>query len=157
MRVVLFVPVLAVLLACGDDAPVAPVVPPSDEESATQLAINEGYDHTRNGAHLILAYIPETNAFVGTVENTTSSILRQVRVEVHLSNGVELGPTTPVDMQPGEVIDIMLEATSEPFTTWSAHPEVGTSSGSGGEGGSEGSEGGGETEGEHSNEGGDSD
>ena len=38
------------------------------------------------------------------MENTTNSILNRVRVEIHLSNGVELGPTTPVDMAPGQAV-----------------------------------------------------
>ncbi len=79
----------------------------------------------RAGARLILAYDAETNTFTGSVQNTTDATLRQVRVEVHLSNGTELGPTTPVDLAPGQVVDITLPATDAPFTTWSAHPEVG--------------------------------
>ena len=48
----------------------------------------------RNGARLILSYDAASNSFKGTVENTTSNVLTRVRVEVHLSNGAELGPTT---------------------------------------------------------------
>ena len=59
---------------------------------------------------------------------------------MHLSNGVELGPTTPTDMAPGEVLAIDLPATQESFTGWTAHAEVG-----GGDGGSE-------SGGEHSGE-----
>ena len=99
----------------------------SDEESAQQFGLEDTYDHIRVGARLILTYDAEVNAFTGTVENTTSATLLQVRVEVHLSNGTELGPTPPVDLAPGETIPITLEATSDPFDTWSAHPEVGGS------------------------------
>jgi hypothetical protein len=66
-----------------------------------------------------------------TVENTTSITLPQVRVEVHLSNGIELGPTTPVDLAPGQKINITLPASSSSFVTWSAHPEVVGSNGNG--------------------------
>ena len=59
------------------------------------------------------------------MENITDEILEQVRVEVHLSNGVELGPTTPVDLEPGESIKIILAATTSNFDGWTAHPEVG--------------------------------
>ncbi len=96
-----------------------------DEESNTQFALGDKYDEVRAGARLALAYDTDANAFVGTVENTTSTTLNRVRVEVHLSNGTELGPTTPVDLGPGESAVIDLPATEEPFTTWSAHPEVG--------------------------------
>lgn len=111
----------------------------SDEESAVQLALTDTYDNVRNGAHLILSYDEATNAFTGTVKNTTGAILPQVRVEVHLSNGVELGPTPPVDLAPSEEIPITLMAEGGPFDTWTAHPEVG---GSGTEGGGEHGEGG---------------
>ncbi len=114
--------------------------PITDEESTVQLTLDDEYNEIRNGAHLIMSYDAATNSFVGTVENTTSATLTQVRVEVHLSNGVELGPTTPVDLAHGEKTDVSLTATSTNFDMWTAHPEVGPSSGSGGEG----AEGGGE-------------
>ena len=66
-----------------------------DEESNVELTLTDTYDKVRNGARLILNYEAQSNAFKGTVENTTNETLKQVRVEVHLSNGKELGPTTP--------------------------------------------------------------
>ena len=42
--------------------------------------------------------------FSGTVRNTTSQIVRDVRVEIHLSNGVELGPTPRVNPGGGETV-----------------------------------------------------
>ena len=93
------------------------------EESGTQLTLSDTYDEVRAGARLVLSY--DADAFTGTVENTTDATLKQVRVEVHLSNGTELGPTTPVDHTPGQVADITQPATAEQFTSWSAHPEVG--------------------------------
>ena len=96
-----------------------------DEESGTQFALSDTFDEVRAGARLILSYDATANAFIGTVENTTSITLSQVRVEVHLSNGTELGPTTPIDLDAGPSVDITLPATSQPFTSWSAHPEVG--------------------------------
>ena len=96
-----------------------------DEESGAQYALSETYDQVRAGARLILSYDSAANAFTGTVQNTTGATLNRVRVEVHLSNGIELGPTTPVDIAPGQVVDVTLPASSQPFSTWSAHPEVG--------------------------------
>ena len=95
------------------------------EESADQYSPNETYDQTRAGARLIISYDASANAFTGTVENTTADTLNRVRVEVHLSNGTELGPTTPVDLAPGQSVDVALPASDEPFETWGAHPEVG--------------------------------
>ena len=95
------------------------------EESGTQYALGETYDETRAGARLIISYDANANAFIGTVENTTGGTLNRVRVEVHLSNGIELGPTTPIDLAPGQTADVALPASDEPFETWGAHPEVG--------------------------------
>ena len=95
------------------------------EESGTQFGLNETFDEVRAGARLVLSYDPDANTFIGTVENTTGAALSRVRVEVHLSNGTELGPTTPIDLEPGQVVDVNLPATNRPFTSWSAHPEVG--------------------------------
>ena len=120
----------------------------SEEGSGANLALDETFDAMRGGARLILAYDAASKAFTGTVANTTDAILRQVRIEVHLSNGVELGPTTPVDLQPSQVLAVELPATAAPFTGWIAHAEVGSGGEAGGEhgSGSQGGEGGG---GEH--------
>jgi hypothetical protein len=68
------------------------------EESGVELARTETYDEVRNGVRLILAFDVATNSFEGRVVNTTERTLRRVRVEVHLSNGKELGPTTAGDL-----------------------------------------------------------
>ncbi|UCG49270.1 MAG: hypothetical protein JSU94_05695 [Phycisphaerales bacterium] len=96
------------------------------EESGTQLGLNDIYDKIRNGVRLTIAYDAQSNSFNGTVQNTTNKTLQRVRVEVHLSNGKELGPTTPADLAPGERADVKLTATSKNFNGWTAHPEVGT-------------------------------
>jgi hypothetical protein len=80
------------------------------EESGTQYAKDETLDDTFNGARLIMSYDDGTNLFTGTVENVTEDPLCYVRVEVHLSNGVELGPTDEVDLDPGTIIDVELDA-----------------------------------------------
>ena len=124
----------------------------SEEGSANMLAPDETFDAVRGGARLVLSYDAPSNSFKGTVENTTNGVLSQVRIEVHLSNGVELGPTTPRDMAPGEVVSISMPATAASFTGWVAHAEVGSGSegsGSGGESGGEHGGSGGESGGEH--------
>lgn len=103
------------------------------EESTLQLTLTDTYNNIRGGAHLILSYDEASNSFKGTVKNTTNAILSQVRVEVHLSNGQELGPTTPTDLDPGQQIPVVLAAQGPPFDKWTAHPEVGPMT-SGGEG-----------------------
>ncbi|MCY4518389.1 MAG: FxLYD domain-containing protein [Acidimicrobiaceae bacterium] len=100
--------------------------------SVVALAPDETYDETRNGARLILSYDAAANAFTGNVENTTDRVLTRVRVEIHLSNGTELGPTTPTDLAPGQVLEIRLPSTASSFTSWTTHAEIGS-----GEGGDE--------------------
>ena len=121
------------------------------------LALDETLEMTRSGARLILGYDAASNSFEGTVENTTSGVLDRVRVEVHLSNGTELGPTNPTDLAPGEALTISMLATEESFTGWTAHAEIGGGGEPGGEHGagedsggehSSGSESGGEHGGE---------
>ena len=112
---------------------------------AQQLAPDQSYDQTRNGARLIMSYSSSQDAFYGTVENTTNQTLTRVRVEIHLTDQsgaiiAELGPTTPTDLAPGGTLFINLPVGGQAFAGWSPHAEVG--SGEGGEGG--GSEGGGE-------------
>ena len=107
-----------------------------EEAGANMLAPDETFDMVRGGARLIMSYDAPSNSFKGTVENTTGNVLRQVRIEVHLSNGVELGPTTPIDMAPGEVRTVDMAATAAAFTGWTPHAEVG--SGEGGQAGGEG-------------------
>ncbi|MCY3912126.1 MAG: hypothetical protein OXG43_02635 [Chloroflexi bacterium] len=115
---------------------------------ANTLAPNETFDQVRGGAQLILSYDAASNTFKGTVENTTASVLTRVRIEVHLSNGTELGPTTPIDLAPGQVATVNLPSTPQSFTGWIAHAEVGSGSEGGQSGGGE-HGGGGESGGEH--------
>lgn len=97
----------------------------SGEESGTEYALDETYDVVRKGVRLVIAYDAEDNSFTGTVENTTSQTLNSVRVEVHLSNGVELGPTTPGDLVPSQQRAVTLKANDTSFDGWTPHAEVG--------------------------------
>ena len=130
-----------------------------EEGSANMLAPDETFDAFRGGTRLVLSYDAASNSFKGTVENTTNGVLDRVRIEVHLSNGSELGPTPPVNLAPGEVMAVTLPSTQASFTGWVAHAEVGggsEGSQSGGEGGGEHGSSGGESGGEHGGSGGES-
>ena len=118
---------------------------------AQQLAPDERYDQTRNGARLIMSYSLSQDAFYGIVENTTNQTLTRVRVEIHLTDQsgaitAELGPTTPTDLAPGKKLLIVLPAAGQTFAGWSPHVEVGSGEGGGEHGGGTG---GGEGGGEH--------
>ena len=96
-----------------------------EEGSGATLALDETFDETRGGARLVMSYDAPSNSFNGTVENTTNNTLSNVRIEIHLSNGTELGPTTPVDLASGEIQAVNMPATQEAFSGWIAHAEVG--------------------------------
>ena len=70
----------------------------------------------RKGARLTLRYDASTNAFTGTVENTTSATLAQVRVEIHRVTGVELVPTPDLSLASGQRMDVSLDAGTQPFS-----------------------------------------
>jgi hypothetical protein len=97
------------------------------EESGEKLALTDTYDQERNGVRLVLAYHNASSSFVGSVENVTDKTIKSVRVEVHLSTGVELGPTERMDLAPGEKAGVKLEATGHVFEWWKAHAESGSS------------------------------
>lgn len=107
------------------------------EAPDVELTLGDTYDRVHNGARLVLTHDADSNSFNGFVENTTSELLPRVRVKVHLSNGVELGPTSPVDLAPGENVAVRLLAKNSIFDTWTAHLEVGNNTGEQGPGESE--------------------
>ncbi len=116
------------------------------EEPGVRLAIDDTYNVVRNGVRLILSYDSTSSAFVGTVENVIEQTVSAVRVEVHLSNGTELGPTVRNDLEPGEKVPVKLSTEGQDFDWWKAHAESGEG------GGEHGREHGGEREGEHGGE-----
>lgn len=112
------------------------------DESGIKWDADETAEEIMNGIKLILSYNATAESFEGTLENLNTSISPQVRVEVHVFDAAgkskEYGPTTPADMDPGEVRNVSLPTTGAgAFVSFSMHPEVG----SGGEGSGEGPEG----------------
>ena len=111
--------------------------PIDGEAPDVELTLDDTYDQVRNGARLVLTHEADSNSFNGFVENTTDELLPLVRVEVHLSNGLELGPTSPVDLAPGESVAVRLLAKNFIFDTWTAHLKVGHDTVEQGPGGSD--------------------
>lgn len=95
------------------------------EEDGTQLSLKQTYDVTKHGVRLVLKYNSEHNSFEGYMQNTTSRAVERARVEVHLSNGTELGPTKPVTLAAKAKKSVSLKATEKSFKNWSTHAEVG--------------------------------
>ena len=98
-------------------------------ESGTRYALAETATEVRKGIELIARYDSSLRAFTGEVRNTTNATVRQVRVEIHLSNGTELGPTPRVDLAPGQRDAVELDAAGHNFDWWTVHVEIGTDSG----------------------------
>jgi len=96
-------------------------------ESGTQYALSETATEVRAGVRLIISYNSAQRVFSGTVENETNATVTQVRVEIHLSNGVELGPSPRVDLAAGETRPVELDARGQSFTHYSVHVEIGSS------------------------------
>ncbi|SMO49257.1 hypothetical protein [Fodinibius sediminis] len=103
------------------------------ETSEAMMGLDENYEQVRKGIRLTLSYDSDSKSFNGTIENTTQDVLPAVSVKVELSNGSELGPTSPVDLAAGETHSVELGAGGEPFNSWSAHSEIGRSGHSHGE------------------------
>lgn len=96
-------------------------------ESGTRYAPSDTARETRSGVELVLDYDSTQQVFNGTVRNTTAATVTQVRVEIHLSNGVELGPTPRTSLAAGETKPIELDARGQSFTWFSVHVELGSS------------------------------
>lgn len=105
------------------------------EEDGTQFKKSQTYDEVKKGVRLVLKYNEATSEFVGVITNKSDKVIERARVEVHLSNGVELGPTKPEDIKPGEILEVTLSAKGQKFETWSTHAEVGSNEHGHGEGG----------------------
>jgi len=117
------------------------------EEGGAYLAKMTSQDEVfANGARLVLQFNPNTQVFAGSVTNTTAATLSQVRVEIHLDNGTELGPTKRLDVRPGQTVPVELGTFGDEFSSWVSHPEAGVEQGHGA-GGEEGGEGHGGREG----------
>ncbi len=97
------------------------------EETGPQISKDGIHNEVRKGVRLILSFDNESSSFIGTVENVTEKIISKVRIEVHLSNGKELGPTVPIDLTPGKKVDVGLSAEGQSFNWWKAHAEAGES------------------------------
>ena len=88
------------------------------------MSAKPGQLHVR----LTRSYDAAAETFRGEVVNTTSATVTQVRVEIHLSNGVELGPTPREDLAAGESRPVELDASGQTFTSWSVHVDLGSGS-----------------------------
>ena len=95
-------------------------------ESGTRYGPSDTARETRSGVELVANYDSTRQVFTGTVRNTTTATVTQVRVEIHLSNGVELGPTPRTNLAAAETTSIELDARGQSFTWFTVHVEIGS-------------------------------
>lgn len=95
------------------------------EESGTQYGLSDTAREARSGVESVIRFDSARRVFAGTVRNGTDATVRQVRVEVHLSSGVELGPAPSVDLRPRQSAPVELRAGSREFNKFSTHVEIG--------------------------------
>jgi len=98
-------------------------------ESGVRWNADQTATDTRRGVDLVISYDASGRPFNGTVTNTTGATVTDVRVEIHLSNGTELGPTPRVDLAAGAKQSVTLDAAGQNFDWYSVHVELGSSSG----------------------------
>ena len=97
-------------------------------EAGTQFSLADTATEIRSGVELIMNYDGSREVFTGMVTNTTNATVTKVRVEIHLSNGVELGSAPNVDLVAGETKSVELNAINQSnFNTYSIQVEIGSS------------------------------
>ena len=95
-------------------------------ESGTQYGLADEAKEARSGIDLVMRYDSQQEMFTGTLTNTTNATVSNVRVEIHLSNGTELGPTPRMNMTGGQASPVTLDASGQNFNQWSVHVELGS-------------------------------
>ena len=124
-RFMLTLALMAVPAGCKNAAPEHPrTYEQPGEEPDVRLGVADTLDMARGPVRLVLRYDKDRSAFVASVENLSNQRIPCVRVEVHLSNGVELGPTPALALPPAGHASIELAAPGQSFSWWKAHAET---------------------------------
>lgn len=121
MKMIITLLAVAVLAGCSSTEP---------GEGGRRWDKDETATVTRSGVKLVIRYHSSKEEFRGTMTNTTNSSVSDARVEIHLSNGRDLGPTPRTALAGGESKDVALDAAGQQFSWFSVHIELGGGSGS---------------------------
>lgn len=98
----------------------------SGEEANPSIPIDQPYEGMNAGQTFDFRYEMDTGLFRGTVENTSGTRVCASRTEIHLGTPagvVELGPTIREDLEPGDVLYVVMYWTGMP-DTYILHPEA---------------------------------
>lgn len=99
----------------------------SGEERSPITPIGQSIAGTRQGQTYDFSFDAMTDLFEGTVENTSMSVVCASRAEIHVGTDagvVELGPTIPQDLAPGDMLNVVMYLHPPgQAVTYSLHPE----------------------------------
>lgn len=98
----------------------------SGAEASPPIPINQPFSGTFQNQLFDFAYDATTDAFRGTVHNPTAGFICESRTEIHTGVGtqvIELGPTIPVNLAPGETLNVVMSPGGLVLDTYSLHPE----------------------------------
>lgn len=129
IKIMALISVMLLSIACSNSTT------PDEEESGIQYSLSETANENRAGVQAIVSFDTSTSEFTGTLKNITSKTIIKVRLEIHLSNQTELGPTQEFDLAPNEQKVVSLNASGESFSWWTMHAESGSGGSEGGGGG----------------------
>lgn len=100
----------------------------SGEEANPSIPIGDTYTGTTPGGQTFdFRYEADTGLFRGTVENTSAALICDSRTEIHLGTPmgvVELGPTIREDLDPGDVLYVVMYQDGPEPDTYILHPEA---------------------------------
>ena len=99
----------------------------SGEEANPSIPISDPYAGVNAGQAFDFRYEADTGLFRGAVENTSAGLVCASRTEIHLgtpSGVVELGPTIPEDLEPGDVLYVVMYQDGPEPQTYILHPEA---------------------------------
>lgn len=95
--------------------------------TSASVPLTDPYAGNIRNMDYAFAYDPLTQAFRGTVTNNTQSFICGARTEIHTGAGtatVELGPTIPEVLSPGETINVVMRAANGfALDSYMLHPE----------------------------------
>lgn len=98
---------------------------------------NQTAIEVKSGVELTISFDEVNKEWKYKVENKNAFISTRVRIEVHTFDAAgkqmfEFGPTTPIDMNSGQVINATIAAPNAGnFATFSTHAESGAAEGGG--------------------------
>ena len=99
----------------------------SGEEANPSIPIEQPYAGMNAGQTFDFRYEADTGLFRGTVENTSDALVCASRTEIHLGTPtgvVELGPTIREDLEPGDVLQVVMYQDGPEPETYILHPEA---------------------------------